>query len=414
MASAYQGGGLTAAIAPTSATGALDVLGADEEDEDQTFLPAPTSKSVVTDTLKRIRMNRDKALASLEAGRQALMQQRYDPSTKWLRLAQGLLAPTRTGGFGETLGRTAGALAEEKTAAREYELDRSRRLLELEAQMRGVESSAISQELAAERLGKAGARKMTVGGIEQVVHPEDIDKPVERQRLVLAVARVRPDGTVKPEVLTDDNGEPFLAISKDDPRRRGAIEEAIERSEATERREQGSIEDAITAYQARIDTARGLGILSQENIKTSGFNAVKTSFAEWLGVELPDTVDLAELQTILGDDYIARMEAFTGPKSDRDVAEAKAIAAGIGRNTTVNWRRLQRLQTILERTFKAGLKAAYDRGDNDALLRMGVDPSLPIIKSQKAYDDLPAGAQYYEEMGGTVFEKPEETETPEA
>jgi hypothetical protein len=369
-------------------------FGDDEEDEED-------QPSLIQESLgraQRITMNKEKALRRLTAGRDAILAQERDKSSKWLALAQGMLAPTKTGGFGESLGTTAGLLGKERTEAQEFELDRSERLREIEGEMADVEAKAISQEQAeAKAAGPLGGRALH-GAIQTVVHPEDTEKDVEDQRLILAAARK--DGSII-HLKDPKTGDFIFDADRQDPARRAAIQRAILEVEGEEGRAQEDIVNAIVAMQGRRDIARGMEILSTgDPTTTSGWQKMKTQFAEWVGFELSDTVDLAELQTILGQDYIRAMEAFTGPKSDRDVAEAKSLAAGIQRNTTLNWRRLQRMAGILDRVYQAGVRAAYDRDDRDALFRLEFDPDLPLVTTKEERDELPAGQAYYRTVGG--------------
>lgn len=97
---------------------AAAAIGTEEEES-----LAPTSRSVISDVLGRSRMSREQAMASLTAGRKALIDQRRDKSARWLAFAQGMLTPTRTGSFGESLGYTAGAVGKVKAAERKREVD---------------------------------------------------------------------------------------------------------------------------------------------------------------------------------------------------------------------------------------------------------------------------------------------------
>jgi hypothetical protein len=369
-------------------------FGDDEVEED----PPSLVQEALAGRAERIQLNKEKTLRRLSSARDAILSQERDKSSKWLALAQGMLAPTKTGGFGESLGTTAGLLGKERTEAQEFELDRSERLREIEADMAEAESVAIKQEQAeAKAAGPLGGRALH-GAIQTVVHPEDTEKDVEDQRLILAAARK--DGTMLH--LKDPKTDDFIFdADRQDPARQAAIRRAILEAEGEEGRAQEDISNAIVAMQGRRDVARGMDILrTGDPTTTSGWNAMKTSFAEWVGFELSDTVTLAELQTILGQDYIRTMEAFTGPKSDRDVAEAKALSSGIQRNTTLNWRRLQRLKGILDRVYQAGVRAAHGRDDRDAMFRLEFDPDLPLVTTKEERDELPAGQAYYRTVGG--------------
>jgi hypothetical protein len=377
-------------------------FGDDEVEED----PPSLVQEALAGRAERIQLNKEKTLRRLSSARDAILSQERDKSSKWLALAQGMLAPTRTGGFGESLGTTAGLLGQERKESQEFELDRSERLREIEADMADAESVAIKQEQAeAKAAGPLGGRALH-GAIQTVVHPEDTEKDVEDQRLILAAARK--DGSII-HLKDPDTGDYLFDADRQDPARQAAIRRAILEAEGEEGRAQEDISNAIVAMQGRRDVARGMEILATgDPTTTSGWQAMKTSFAEWVGFELEDTVSLAELQTIVGQDYIRTMEAFTGPKSDRDVSEAKALSSGIQRNTTLNWRRLQRLSGILDRVYSAGVRAAHGRDDRDAMFRLEFDPDLPLVTTKEERDELPPGQAYYRTVGGQKYMKGED------
>ena len=395
-----------------------DNVGLNDE-EDETLLEEvapetaeaidPMSGAVEPSTVEglgqQMQLNRDQALSYLRSAREDILGRKEDKRGKWLALAQGMLAPTKTGGFGESLGVTAGLLQQERALGVKREEAEAAKLREIALSEQKTEATYVTQQLALARIGATtGKGSQLHGAIQTVVHPDDVDEPVSRQRLILGAARK--DGTMMFLKDPDDPDAYIIDADKQDPARQAAIRRAIVLATSEEERGQSDIENGIGAMQARRDTARGLQILSQENIKTSGLQGIKTQFAQWVGVELPDTVDLAELQGILGDDYLQRLEAFTGSKSDRELTEAKSLSAGIGKNTTQNYRRLRRLESMLTRVWKRGLREAYGRQDRSALLDMGHDPSLPLVKSKEAYEELESQARYYEELGGAVFVKP--------
>ena len=108
--------------------------------------------------------NREQALERLRAGQTKITerrerQQQADESAKWLSFAQGMLAPTKTGSFGESLGVASGALAEQTATRAEHEAYYDEQLDSFAAQEIAVEAEAIDQML--KLSGSANANKAT-------------------------------------------------------------------------------------------------------------------------------------------------------------------------------------------------------------------------------------------------------------
>jgi len=167
----YQVGGL-AKIAGIS-------LGSDEDDDEpitkelvETAKPDP-----VGDLRKRMKINRDQAMTSLRSAREAILAQKADPAAKWFALAEGMLAPTRTGGFGESLGATAGLLGIERKQRRALEIAQAEKLRAIEAAEHQVEERSIAQEMSlrsAAGLGPSSAMR-EFEDLTQNLSPEDKD-----------------------------------------------------------------------------------------------------------------------------------------------------------------------------------------------------------------------------------------------
>lgn len=136
------------------------------------------------------------AKAEVDAAREAMKaalqdrKNRIDPSM--LALAQGFLAPTRTGSFGESLGTAVGGYSK----AQEAEADRAAKL----AQMRyELANAALSEEKEAAKLGLGVASKLTpkATAYQQQVRSEGIDpnspEGIARVKELLAIDKATPE-----------------------------------------------------------------------------------------------------------------------------------------------------------------------------------------------------------------------------
>lgn len=137
-----------------------------------------------------------KAKAEVDAARQAMVgalqdrKGRIDP--QMLALAQGFLAPTRTGSFGESLGAAVGKYGE----AQKGEEERAARM----AQMRyELARAALGEETQAAQLGLSVASKLSpkLTAYQQQVQSEGIDprspEGINRIKELLAVDKATPE-----------------------------------------------------------------------------------------------------------------------------------------------------------------------------------------------------------------------------
>ena len=136
------------------------------------------------------------AKAEVDAAREAMKaalterKNRIDPTM--LALAQGFLAPTRTGSFGESLGTAAGAYSK----AQEGEADRAAQLARMRYELA---NSALGEEKQAAQLGLSVASKLTpkMTAYQQQVQSEGINpnspEGVARVKELLAVDKATPE-----------------------------------------------------------------------------------------------------------------------------------------------------------------------------------------------------------------------------
>jgi len=130
--------------------------------------------------------------AARETMKQALQDRkgRIDPT--YLALAQGFLAPTRTGSFGESLGTAVGAYGK----AQEAESDRNAQLAKMRYEL---SLKAVEEEKEAARLGLSVVSKLTpqMTAYQKQVQSEGIDPRspagINRVKELLAVDKATPE-----------------------------------------------------------------------------------------------------------------------------------------------------------------------------------------------------------------------------
>ena len=404
-----------------------DVMGPPDFDVSEEIVERTTSPGAGTGLTQIILQGRQDALERLKAGQarieeRRVQQQKRAQQEKWFALAQGMLAPTQTGGFGESLGTTAGLMQQQSQMAAQQEAAIEEQAMASQTQQDEIEAQMIDQLLeqdaiAARRSTAAGKSELH-GRIQTMVKPEDRGKPKAEQELVFGVTLDRPGGPVM-EALRGPDGGYQIAADRLEPARAAAIIEASERAKAAEGRSQGMIGEAYGYKVPLIDIRRANDIFENADveIKTSGIQAFKNRVANILGLDFGDTVELTELQMVVAQSYLQRLADLKGPASDRDVREMKGISVTIGTNATANYRQLKKMEGIYSRGVQRGIRESYQTGDMDAVsdlwetaLGNVFHPATPFIKTKAEYDELPAGTHFYKvgDWGSARRFKPEE------
>lgn len=375
-----------------------------------------------------ILQGRQDALDRLKAGQarieeRRVQQQKRAQQEKWFALAQGMLAPTQTGGFGESLGTTAGLMQQQSQMAAQQEAAIEEQAMASQTQQDEIEAQMIDQLLEQETISArreaTGAKGKDIHGrIQTMVKPEDRDKPIAEQELIFGVTLQRPDGSWRLEPLKGPDGAYQIAADRLEPARAAAVIQLGERAKAEEGRSQGMIAEAYGYKVPLIDIRRSNELLEgAEKLKTSGIQQLKNRLANFLGVDFGDTVDLTELQMTVAQSYLQRLADLKGPASDRDVREMKGISVTIGTNATANYRQLKKMEAIYSRGVKRGIREAYNTADMDAVADLWEDalgnvyhPDTKFIKTKAEYDKLLSGTHFYKvgDWGSARRFKPEE------
>lgn len=366
-----------------------------------------------------ILQGRQDALDRLKAGQARIeerraRQQKQAQQDKWFALAQGMLAPTQTGGFGESVGTTAGLMQQQSQMAANQEMALEEQEMESQARQDEIEAQMIDQLLEQETIAARSASasdKDIHGRIQTMVKPEDQGKPMEEQELVFGVALKGLDGQWRMEPLKNDAGNYQIAADRLEPARAAALVEAGERAKIAEQRSQGMIQEGYAYKSPLIDIRRANEIFENADtiIKTSGVQALKNRLANFVGADFGDTVELTELQMVAAQDYLGKLSDLKGPASDKDLAEMKGISVTIGNNATANYRQLKKMEKIYSQGVKRGLREAWKTGDRSALGDLWEDasgnvyhPGLPFITTKDQYDKLPPGSYFYKVSADTT------------
>jgi len=375
-----------------------------------------------------ILQGRQDALDRLKAGQtrieeRRVQQQKRAQQEKWFALAQGMLAPTQTGGFGESLGTTAGLMQQQSQMAAQQEAAIEEQAMASQSQQDEIEAQMIDQLLEQETISArreaTGAKGKDIHGrIQTMVKPEDRDKPIAEQELIFGVTLQRPDGSWRLEPLKGPDGEYQIAADRLEPARVAALKQAEERAKAAEGRNQAFIAKAYAYRTPLLDIRRANELLEgADKLKTSGIQNLKTRLANFLGIDFGDTVNLSELQMRIAQDYLQRLSDLKGPASDRDVSEMQSISVSLRGNTTANYRQLKKMEMIYARSVKEGIRSAYKTEDMDAVADLWPDYAgnvyhhdTPFVKTKAQYDKLPAGTHFYKvgDWGSARRYKPEE------
>lgn len=405
-----------------------DVMSPPDFDVSEEIVDRTTNPGAGTGLTQIILQGRQDALERLKAGQarieeRRVQQQKRAQQEKWFALAQGMLAPTQTGGFGESLGTTAGLMQQQSQMAAQQEAAIEEQAMASQQQQDEIEAQMIDQLLEQEtidaRRDATGAKAKDIHGrIQTMVKPEDRDKPIAEQELVFGVTLQRPDGTWRLEPLKGPDGDYQIAADRLEPQRAAAVIQAGERAKAEEGRSQGMIAEAYGYKVPLIDIRRSNELLEgAEKLKTSGIQQLKNRLANFLGVDFGDTVDLTELQMTVAQSYLQRLADLKGPASDRDVREMKGISVTIGTNATANYRQLKKMEAIYSRGVKRGIREAYNTADMDAVADLWEDAlgnvfhrDIDFIKTKADYDRLSPGTYFYKEgdWGSARRFKPEE------
>lgn len=383
-------------------------------------MPDPMPATKPTGTRELIEIHRDQQLQKLKGGQERIAarraeMQKKDEQARWFALAQGMLAPTKTGGFGESLGTTAGLLRQEQEMSRQGMSDLLKEETLLAGQEADVGGEYISQLQAQERIEKptAGAgrfaQRTPVGVAGLFAHPDDPNRDARAQPMwdpKIEEPQFNEDGTP----MLDDNGEQVIKLGGmeldylDDPGPDGSIPFAtspydVKRKQmlsavgtftpAQMSRISDDIEGAREAWQMIPNLEKTLALLEEVGEGgpgTSGWVALVQGMQEWFGVDTKDVTDVGVLRHRLGQNVLDGLKHFPGQISEGERKYMESLETSISKSTSINIELIREALRMQQKRWKRGAEAAQGLADTvpelAAFMRldyraMGLDPDDP-------------------------------------
>lgn len=286
--------------------------------------------------------------------RQRLMQRREpNPRLRNLAMAQGFLAPTRTGTFGEQLGKVAGALGD-------YEAGEQKRLTDIDREL-------LDTELALERMQMGQQTRDRSRYFQpRLYRDEYTGKMYEAIQGVDAQGELQTQWTGE-EPPTEADLQP---VSSQDPELQGQIAGARGYATGTAKRDNALIDGALSASSLipqMQDALTLLDTVDREGYGTGGWQSFLQRMSNLAGIDTKGVADMGELNNLLGQRVLAGFEHFKGSLSDGERRFMVDLETSLGSATGVNRRIVERGLKMLQRKRQRGIDVARRRGDDDAL-----------------------------------------------
>jgi hypothetical protein len=332
------------------------------------------------------KMTNSIAMKRLEEARQNLMDRRdkieADKSGQWLALAQGMLAPTRTGGFGESVGAAAGLIGEARSEKRELLTDIEKDILDSETKQ---------QQIALQSRARLGSRST-------VYHPDDVaefpDNP-EQWRHIEKQTIVHSDGTTEHIFTGTDTGELLQVVSSANPitvRERDAAKVA---GTLAARRAQHDIDQGLIATIAQ-DKLRDARAIFAE-IETGGLKAGIARMGEFLNIRIADDADLRVVRRLIGDEVLNQLSRLTGTKTDFEYRKIESLNASPDASQEANLRIIDEMLGRYDNIINIGERAALSQAKNP-------DDDLSVFRYRE-YRTSESARKEMEQMAGQAAAK---------
>ena len=353
---ATENGGLAQALT-------LEAILGDEDDDDP-YMGAPGALATASSgrrptylptqsTRRGNTMTSDAAIARLEEARHRLIDRRdkieRDKTDQWLALAQGMLAPTKTGGFGESLGVSAGLIREARSEKRELMTDIERDLLDAEVK---------SQQLSL-------AARPRLGSSDDVYHPDDVaewpDNPL-KWRIIQKQTIVHSDGTVEHIFTGTADGQLLQVVSPNNPItvRTGGAAKIAGQEEA--RRAQHDIDQGLIATIATSKLRDARAIFA--GIQTGGLKSGIARIGEYLNIRIANDADFRVIRRLIGDEVLTQLSRLTGTKTDFEYRKIESLNASTDASQEANLRILDEMLGRYDRIIEIGERAAIAKAVN--------------------------------------------------
>ena len=339
-------------------------LGEDpDEREDPSIVPVPGALEEVvgrqpatlrTKSRRTDPMTTSRALEKLDEAKTRLTDRlaaaEEDRTGEWLALAQGMLAPTKTGGFGESLGAAAGLVREARS-------ERRKNLTEIEQSLLDAEVKQQTLALQARpRLGRS----------ETVYHPDDVaefpDNP-ENWRQIEKQTIVHSDGEVEHIFTASEDGEILQVVSRDNPITVRETEDAKVAGRKAQERIQHDIDQGLVATLAinRLRRARELF----EVYTTSGLKDDLGAIGNYLGIEIADNATLPLIRNLIGKEILSQLRELTGTKTDFEYKKIESLNASTAKGQEANLKIIDEMIGRYDRMINIGERAALAAAKNE-------------------------------------------------
>ena len=399
----------------------------DEILEDITPDPMPQTKP--TGTRELIDIHREQQLQKLKGGQERIAarraeMQKKDEQARWFALAQGMLSPTKTGGFGESLGTTAGLLRQEQELARQGTGDLLKEEMLLAGQEADVGSDYIAQLQAQERIerpsasGRYQSGRTPVGIPGLFPHPDDPNRDMRAQEVWDAdkeVPQFNDDGTP----MLDENGQPVIklgapelvplavgpdgsipyATSQYDVERQMHLSQVKGFTDAQITRVSNDIEGARDAWKIIPNMERTLALMKDRRNApgTGGWVALVQGMQEWFGVDTQGVTDLGVLRNKLGQAVLLGLKHFPGQISEGERKYMESLEMSLSKPAGVNIALLEDGLRIQTERWKRGRDSALEVSERAPLIAdlmgldlkaMGIDPANPTASPIGSFDTV--------------------------
>jgi len=364
--------------------GGLAAVNLDEDEEEGGFFDvsqatgvdeilASVTPSPAPDLQKMARMNRDTALQQLRAGqsefeqRQA-RQQKQAEQDRWFALAQGMLAPTQTGGFGENIGMAAGALREQ--SAQQALIEEKQALQHQKFAEREHEIASDYYDALENLSGFKSTSRARVVGTQTVIAPDQLQavkdgtiKEADAERNIISII-MQPDGTTISRVERDAaTGEPYRIV---DPGKVPAQAAAQKAATVTAGK---AMENMIAQAKMGVEAIpsvnrlqRAYGLLTTLREDTSGLSEKIREVAQWAGISevIDDNTTLSVLHGMFGRQVLSDIRVLTGNKTDYEFKKVSDMNAILGKDTEANLGLLDEQMNVLDEIITRGEYAAQE------------------------------------------------------
>jgi hypothetical protein len=268
-----------------------------------------------------------------------------------------MLAPTRTGGFGESVGAAAGMIREARGEHREALTNIEKDLLDAEVKQQTLLQSARAR----------------LGGSSKVYHPDDQVKypnDPSKWRHIEKQTIVHSDGTTEHIFTGLANGEILEVVSNLNPT--AVSEAALAKKAATDTATLRSHEITTglnsTLAVNKLQTARDIFA----GISTSGIKGKFIDFAQFVNIPLDENADFQLARRLMGAEVLNQLTLLTGTKTDFEYKKIEELNASTAKGKEANLAIIDDMLKRYENMIKFGEEAALERAkDPDTDLSVG-------------------------------------------